>query len=235
MIAISRPNNVRYGGNSTCFHFRLDSGAEFIFDGGLVTVDLALDARAIAPIDETIISIARARDGDTPDTPIWSGPADKARALPLAVGTYKITAGNGLSRQSVTVKVALGLIQRAVFRERLAKLMATVKPVMYTAMRMKGSYNPNHSKTCSDTGMPAHLVTSCVKKLQAGMSLKNVMATLQEQQEAVDAAAEAASAAPAGAPVGPVVGKPNTKKILIIGGIAAGGALALFLLLRKKK
>jgi Ca-activated chloride channel family protein len=98
---------------------------EFIFDGGLVTADLALDARAIAPIGETIISIARARDNGTPDTPIWSGPANKARALPLAVGTYKITAGNGLSRQSVTVKVALGLIQRAVFRERLAKLIVT--------------------------------------------------------------------------------------------------------------
>jgi phosphoribosyl 1,2-cyclic phosphodiesterase len=37
---ISRPNNVRYGGNSTCFHFRLDSGAEFIFDGGSGIVNL---------------------------------------------------------------------------------------------------------------------------------------------------------------------------------------------------
>ncbi len=37
---ISRPNNVRYGGNSTCLHFRLTSGAEFIFDGGSGIVKL---------------------------------------------------------------------------------------------------------------------------------------------------------------------------------------------------
>jgi ribonuclease BN (tRNA processing enzyme) len=40
---ISRPNNVRYGGNSTCLHFRLNNGAEFIFDGGSGIVNLGLE------------------------------------------------------------------------------------------------------------------------------------------------------------------------------------------------
>lgn len=40
---ISRPDNVRYGGNSTCLHFGLESGAEFIFDGGSGIVNLGLE------------------------------------------------------------------------------------------------------------------------------------------------------------------------------------------------
>lgn len=40
---ISRPNNVRYGGNSTCLHLRLNSGEEYIFDGGSGIVNLGLE------------------------------------------------------------------------------------------------------------------------------------------------------------------------------------------------
>jgi Ca-activated chloride channel homolog len=98
---------------------------EFIFDGGLVNVDVPASTRAIAPVSETIISIAETNDNGAPQIPIWSGPADKARALPLPAGAYSITAGNGLSRQSSTVKVSLGQVHRVAFRNRLAKLVVT--------------------------------------------------------------------------------------------------------------
>jgi phosphoribosyl 1,2-cyclic phosphodiesterase len=39
---ISRRDNVRYGGNSTCFHFQVQSGEEFILDGGSGIVNLGL-------------------------------------------------------------------------------------------------------------------------------------------------------------------------------------------------
>jgi len=39
---IARPNNVRYGGNSTCLHITTDAGAELIFDGGSGIANLGL-------------------------------------------------------------------------------------------------------------------------------------------------------------------------------------------------
>ncbi len=40
---IARPDNVRYGGNSTCLHLRMASGAEIILDGGSGIVNLGLE------------------------------------------------------------------------------------------------------------------------------------------------------------------------------------------------
>jgi hypothetical protein len=88
-----------------------------------------------------------------------------------------------------------------------------------------------HKRTCQATGMPAELVNACAEGLQAGVPMDQVMAALQEQHEAAQAAAQAASAAP----IAPqAVAKPKSK-VLLYGGLAAGGALVLFLVLRKKR
>ena len=128
---------------------------------------------------------------------------------------------------------SLSSLQKRIKAAQVAKVIAA-KPMMFTAMRAT-MYKPNHAKACTDTGMPAEMVTECVKLLKLGVPMSKVMPALQSQHAAAQAAAEAASASSAAAPVGPAVKPDNTKKMLIIGGVAVGGALALFLILRKKR
>jgi P2-related tail formation protein len=94
-------------------------------------------------------------------------------------------------------------------------------------------------KKCRDTGMPEELVAECVKLLKLGVPMSKVMTQLQSEAAAAQAAAQSASvqsaAQSAVVPVVAVAKTRNTKKMLIIGGVAAGGALALFLLLRKNR
>jgi hypothetical protein len=93
-------------------------------------------------------------------------------------------------------------------------------------------------KKCQATGMPAGVVADCVEGLQAGVSMDKVLSTLQEQAGAAEAAAAAASVAPVAAQLAPAVAvavaKPKSR-LLLYGGIAAVGAVGLFLVLRKKK
>jgi hypothetical protein len=110
--------------------------------------------------------------------------------------------------------------------------VASMTPAQLAARKERFA-SLKYRKQCAETGMPGELVVSCVEGLQAGVPMEEVMAALQAQAGAAEAAAEAASAAPAVAPVGPEV-KPKSK-VLLYGGLAAGGALVLFLVLRKKR
>lgn len=79
-------------------------------------------------------------------------------------------------------------------------------------------------KECRSTGMPSELVTVCVQGLQAGASMEEITARLQEEGAPPEVAMEAAMVATA----------PRKSRLLLYGGIGAAG-LVLLLLLRKKK
>lgn len=70
------------------------------------------------------------------------------------------------------------------------------------------------AQQCAATGMPADLIPQCVSGLQAGVSMDEIIETLQSG--------------------GVAAGAPRKSHLLLYGGIAAAG-IGAFLLLRKRK